>query len=64
MPAINVELSDDELQYVRDQAGEAGMSIRKWAHFALLAERDDKAEIRAVAARVADWSAELNRRLA
>ncbi len=65
MPAMNVEFTEDELAAVRTAASEAGSSMRAFAKQAILEKATNREGlIRAIGARTAERSAELNRRLA
>lgn len=65
MPAMNVDFSEEELAAVRAAASDSGSSMRAFAKQAILDKaRNREGLIRAIAARTAERSAELNRRLA
>ena len=65
MPALNLSFSDDEMVALRDAAASADLSLKAFAHAAVVeAASDRKRRVREGARIVADRSAELNRRLA
>jgi hypothetical protein len=65
MPAINIELTEGELQFIRDQAKANDLSMRAWSRHVLLGTyADDEAAVDEGIAVITAWSAELNRRLA
>jgi hypothetical protein len=65
MPSLNITFTDDELASVRAAAASDDVSLRAFAHQAILAAASDHRRRVAEAARVvAERSAELNRRLA
>lgn len=65
MPSLNVTFSDEELERVRVAAASDDVSLRTFAHDAILAAASEHKRLVAEAARlVAERSAELNRRLA
>ena len=65
MPALHVEFTDDELAIVRSAAGSSDTLLRAFAKQAILDKATNRDErVRAIAAEVADRSAELNQRLA
>jgi hypothetical protein len=63
MPALNVTFTDQEMTEVRDVATREDISLKSFAHDAVLAEARRR-EITALAVRTARISAGLNRRLA
>jgi hypothetical protein len=65
MPSLNVAFTDEELAAVRAAAASDDVSLRTFAHRAILAAASEHRRRVAEAARlVAERSAELNRRLA
>jgi hypothetical protein len=65
VPSLNVSFTDEELEAVRTAAAEEDVSLRTFAHRAVLAAASDHKRRVAEAARiVATRSAELNKRLA
>jgi hypothetical protein len=65
MPSLNIGFTDEELAEVRAGAADAEMSLRAFAHRAVLgAASEHKRRVREAARIVAERSAELNRRLA
>lgn len=57
--------TDEELDALREAAGQAGVSLRTFAHDAIVrAAGDRKRAVAAMAREVAERSAELNERLA
>lgn len=65
MPSLNVTFTDEELEAVRAAAAGDDISLRAFAHRAILAAASEHKRRVAEAARiVADRSGELNRRLA
>ncbi len=63
MPALNVTLTDEELDRLRAAAEREGTSLKRYAHDAVVAASQTNG-IADVAARVAEKSRELNERLA
>lgn len=65
MPSLNVTFTDDELERVRVAAASDDVSLKTFAHDAILTAASEHKRLVAEAARlVAERSAELNRRLA
>jgi hypothetical protein len=65
MPSLNVTFTDEELERVRAAAASDDVSLRTFAHTAILAAASEHRRRVTEAARlVAERSAELNRRLA
>jgi hypothetical protein len=65
MPSLNVTFTDEELERVRIAAASADVSLRAFAHQAILdAASEHKRRVTEAARLVAERSAELNRRLA
>jgi hypothetical protein len=65
MPSLNIAFTDEELERVRTAAAKDDLSLRAFAHAAILAAASEHRRRVAEAARlVAERSAELNRRLA
>ena len=65
MPSLNITFTDDELAAVRTAAGEENLSLRAFAHRAVVdAASDHRRRVSEAAALIAQRSAELNRRLA
>ena len=65
MPSLNISFTDDELAAVRAAAGEVDVSLRTFAHDAVVAAASRHKQAVTDAARlVAQRSAELNNRLA
>lgn len=65
MPSLNIGFTDEELEDVRAAAADDDVSLRTFAHDAVMAAASRKKRAVADAARlVAERSAELNRRLA
>jgi hypothetical protein len=65
MPSLNITFTDDELEAVRSAAASDDMSLRAFAHRAILAAASEhKRRVTEAAHIVAERSAELNRRLA
>jgi hypothetical protein len=65
MPSLNVSFTDEELEAVRTAAAGDDVSLRTFAHRAILAAASDhKRRVAEAAQIVAARSAELNRRLA
>jgi hypothetical protein len=65
VPSLNVSFTEEELATVRAAAAGDGVSLRTFAHQAILAAASEHRRRVAEAARIiAEQSAELNRRLA
>ena len=65
MPSLNITFTDDELEAIRAAAASDDMSLRAFAHRAILAAASEhKRRVAEAAHIVAARSAELNRRLA
>jgi hypothetical protein len=65
MPSLNITFTDEELAAVRAAAANDDVSLRAFAHRAVLeAASDHKRRVAEAARIVAERSAELNRRLA
>jgi hypothetical protein len=65
MPSLNVTFTDEELERVRIAAASEDVSLRAFAHRAVLgAASEHKRRVTEAARLVAERSAELNRRLA
>jgi hypothetical protein len=65
MPSLNITFTDDELEAVRSAAASDDISLRAFAHRAILAAASKhKRRVAEAAHIVAERSAELNRRLA
>jgi hypothetical protein len=65
MPSLNITFTDEELAAVRAAAANDNVSLRAFAHRAVLeAASDHKRRVAEAARIVAERSAELNRRLA
>lgn len=65
MPSLNITFTEEELAAVRVAAGEESLSLRAFAHRAVLtAASEHRRRVVEAAALVAQRSAELNRRLA
>jgi hypothetical protein len=65
VPSLNITFTDDELERVRTAAASDDLSLRAFAHRAVLdAASDHKRRVAEAARIVAERSAELNRRLA
>ena len=65
MPSLNITFTEEELAAVRAAAGEESLSLRAFAHRAVLtAASEHRRRVIEAAALVAQRSAELNRRLA
>jgi molybdenum cofactor biosynthesis enzyme len=65
MPSLNVSFTDEELEAVRTAAAKGDISLRTFAHRAILeAASEHKRRVAEAARIVAAHSAELNRRLA
>jgi hypothetical protein len=65
MPSLNISFTDEELAAVRAAAASDGLSLRAFAHRAVLdAASEHKRRVAEAARIVAERSAELNRRLA
>lgn len=65
MPSLNITFTEEELAAVRAAAGEESLSLRAFAHRAVLtAASEHRRRVVEAAALVAQRSAELNRRLA
>jgi len=65
MPSLNITFTDEELATVRAAAATDDMSLRTFAHQAILtAASEHRRRVSEAARIVAEQSAELNRRLA
>ncbi|MEP9394611.1 antitoxin Phd [Gordonia sp. VNQ95] len=65
MPSLNLTFSDDELQELREAAERANVSLETFAHDAVTAAASsEKRQVAETSKRVAEISADLNRRLA
>lgn len=65
MPALNVTFTEEELERVRAAAASGDMSLRAFAHGAILeASSEHRRRVTEAVRLVAERSAELNRRLA
>ncbi|ORW09547.1 hypothetical protein [Mycobacterium kyorinense] len=65
MPSLNITFTEEELAAVRAAAGGENLSLRAFAHRAVLsAASEHKRRVSEAAALIAQRSAELNRRLA
>ncbi|MBS9534560.1 antitoxin Phd [Mycobacterium sp. M1] len=65
MPSLNIAFTEAELEAVRTAAGGEGLSLRSFAHRAIIsAASEHKRRVAEAAVMVAQRSAELNRRLA
>lgn len=65
MPSLNVSFTDTELEAVRNAAAEDNVSLRTFAHRAILdAASEHKRKVAEAARLVAERSSELNSRLA
>jgi len=65
VPSLNITFTEEELAAVRAAAGEESLSLRAFAHRAVLtAASEHRRRVAEAAALVAQRSAELNRRLA
>jgi hypothetical protein len=65
VPSLNITFTEEELAAVRAAAGEQNLSLRVFAHRAVVtAASDHRRRVAEAAALVAQRSAELNRRLA
>jgi hypothetical protein len=65
MPSLNITFTDEELAAVRAAAANDDVSLRAFAHRAVLeAASEHKCRVAEAARIVAERSAELNRRLA
>jgi hypothetical protein len=65
MPSLNITFTEEELTAVRGAAGGENLSLRAFAHRAVVtAASDHKRRVAEAAAVIAERSAELNRRLA
>jgi len=65
VPSLNITFTEEELAAVRVAAGEENLSLRAFAHRAVLtAASEHRRRVVEAAALVAQRSAELNRRLA
>ena len=63
MPGLSITFTDDELERVRDAAGRDALSLKAYAHNAVVAAASTD-RIADIAASVAARSRELNERLA
>ncbi|WP_033291793.1 hypothetical protein [Amycolatopsis jejuensis] len=63
MTALNVQFTEDEMDQIREAAGKEGVSVKKIAHDAVVADLRRRRVV-AAAVRTARISAELNKRLA
>jgi hypothetical protein len=65
MPSLNIGFTDEELAEIRAAAAGADMSLRAFAHHAVLdAASEHRRRVSEAARIIAERSAELNRRLA
>jgi hypothetical protein len=65
VPSLNITFTDEELEAIRSAAASDDMSLRAFAHHAILAAASEhKRRVAEAAHIVAERSAELNRRLA
>jgi hypothetical protein len=65
MPSLNITFTEEELARVRAAAASDDVSLRAFAHEAILAAASEhRRRVAEAAHRVAERSAELNRRLA
>ena len=65
MPSLNIPFTDEELEVVRNAAAGNDMSLRAFAHRAILsAAGEHKRRVAEASKIVAERSAELNKRLA
>lgn len=65
MPSLNITFTDEELAAVRAAAGDENLSLRAFAHRAVVtAASEHRRRVADAAALIAQRSAELNRRLA
>lgn len=65
MPSLNITFTDEELAAIRAAAGGESLSLRAFAHRAIIsAASEHKRRVGEAAALIAQRSAELNRRLA
>jgi hypothetical protein len=65
MPSLNIPFTDEELEVVRNAAASDDMSLRAFAHRAILsAASEHKRRVAEASKIVAERSAELNKRLA
>jgi hypothetical protein len=65
MPALNLSFTEDEMVALREAAAGSDLSLKAFAHAAVVeAASDRKRRVREAARIVAGRSAELNRRLA
>jgi hypothetical protein len=65
MPSLNISFTDEELEVVRNAAASDDMSLRAFAHQAILsAASEHKRRVAEAAKLVAARSVELNKRLA
>lgn len=65
MPSLNITFTDEELAAVRAAAADENLSLRVFAHRAIVtAASEHRRRVADAAALIAQRSAELNRRLA
>lgn len=65
MPSLNITFSDEEHQQITDAARRSGSSLKAFVTTAALKESSDYTRrVAELSAQVADWSQELNTRLA
>lgn len=65
MPSLNVQFTEAELEALRRTAEREGLSLKSFAHQAIMeASSDHRRRVLEAAHAVAAWSAELNERLA
>lgn len=63
MPSLNIKFDDSEMEQIRAAAKADNLSVKKFAHAAVV-ERASMRKVADAARAVAERSAELNRRLA